>query len=430
MTPRFLPSAFLLVVVSFSVLAAETRPGFTPLNQLGAEMFHGFTGGLYAGGRNEPHGAHAEALARVSGRIQPLNADGKSAADGKIVVMGIGASVCRQIFAELERTGAQAAGINPAVVFVNGAKGGADVNKIADARYWETADKALQSRGVTAAQVQVIWYQSDNLRDQEAEFPARPQKLMEEFAAQTRLMKEHFPNAQICYHSGRHTTAFIPDPERVAKHTEPRPYHHGWAVKWLIEAQTSGRADLQFEGEKAVAPLSAWATYFWTNGDEPRADGYRWMRDDVVKDGVHLSDTSIPRVAKELTDFWSRDEFARRWFLTGGAQLEKVSTPAAASVPVTTRAIAKHAGSDSPAWIINGMNKMPKLERLLATTDGVRVIVRKLDGKVAAEVSDVFGRHTDLNQLVGTGEYRLEFYAKDGKRIALTKEVGEVLRLK
>lgn len=312
----FVASVLLSAVISLS--AAETRPGFIPLNQLGTEKFHGFTGGLYAAGRNEPYGAHAAALERVSARIQPLDREGRPAADGKIVIIGIGASVCRQIFGELERTGAQAKGIHPAVVFVNGAKGGADVNKIADASYWETAKKALAARGVAAAQVQVIWYQTDNLRDHAAEFPARPQKLMEEFAAQTRLMKQHFPNAQLCYHSGRHTTAFIPDPKAMEKHSEPRPYQHGWAVKWLIEAQSAGRADLRFEGEGAVVPLSAWATYFWTNGDDPRADGYRWTRDEVVKDGVHLTDSGLKRVAKELTDFWSRDAFAQRWFLAPG----------------------------------------------------------------------------------------------------------------
>jgi hypothetical protein len=42
----------------------------------------------------------------------------KPDSSGKIVVAGIGASVCRQIFAELEKQGPATAGISPAGVFV------------------------------------------------------------------------------------------------------------------------------------------------------------------------------------------------------------------------------------------------------------------------------------------------------------------------
>ena len=102
----------------------------------------------------------------------------------------------------------------------------------------------------------------------------------------------------------------MPDTGAKAKHGEPRPYHNGWAVKWLIEDQAAGRADLRFEGEDAVAPLAAWATYFWTDGDTPRPDGYRWTRDDVVADGVHLSESARVRVAGELLTFFAGDRFA------------------------------------------------------------------------------------------------------------------------
>src|SRR5262245_61936279 len=80
-----------------------------PLNTLGAGKYQGFVGGLYADGQNEPPPAHAAALARISRQIQPLDSIGQPAATGKIVVAGVGASVCRQIFAELESIGPQAA---------------------------------------------------------------------------------------------------------------------------------------------------------------------------------------------------------------------------------------------------------------------------------------------------------------------------------
>lgn len=162
------------------------------------------------------------------------------------------------------------------------------------------------------------------------------------------------------------------------KHGEPRPYHVGWAVKWLIEEQATGKADLRFEGENAVAPLITWATYFWTDGDKPRPDGYRWTTTDVVKDGIHLSATGRTRVACELLAFWRTDTFARTWF-TGGVQETDSAT---------------------------------------ATQHAMLVI------------EDVFQRRTDLNKLLPAGNYQLHFLNKDGQRIQMTIDVPDVVRLR
>ena len=184
--------------------------------------------------------------------IKPLDKDGQPDPNGKIVVVGIGASVCRQIFAALEELGPSAEGKRPEVVFVNCAKGGHDVNKISDpARgYWEAALATVKQAGHSPAQVQVAWYQSDDLRDTKDDFPGRPQRLQEAIARNLRELRQHFPNTRLCYHSARHTTAFMPDDEGKAKHAEPRPWHVGWTVKWLIEAQTKGAAELQFDGDR------------------------------------------------------------------------------------------------------------------------------------------------------------------------------------
>src|SRR5262249_29707853 len=132
-----------------------------------------------------------------------------------------------------------------------------------------------------------------------------------------------------------------------------------WAVKWLIEDQARGRADLRFEGEAeiVVAPLAAWATYFWTEGDTPRVDGYRWTRDDVVADGVHLSESGRRRIAEELSSFFLTDASARTWF--GNTTLPRATS-------VTATAPDPKAGADERAWVVNGKNKLPKLTRLVA----------------------------------------------------------------
>lgn len=297
-----------LVIAILSTLSLVAQP-LVPLTDLGTGTFHGFMGGLYAKGSNEPDAAHAQALRERSARVQPLDAEGKPSASGRIVIAGIGASVCRQVFAELERIGASTPGIHPAITFVNCALGGADVNKIADDRYWQRALQALAAKGVSAQQVQVVWYQSDDLRDQRDDFPGRPQRLAKAFAEQMKLIAQHFPNAQLCYHSARHTTAFMPKDQGMTKHAEPRPYYCGWAAKWLIESAENGANH---------TPLATWAGYFWTDGTKPRLDGYAWSPDMNVKDGVHLSNVGAQRVAHELCEFWSRDDFARLWFLRPG----------------------------------------------------------------------------------------------------------------
>jgi hypothetical protein len=414
------------------------NPGLPPLTEI--QSHQGHLGGLYPEDRNEPAKPHAEALDRMAALIEPLDAAGKPSPQGRIVVAGVGASVCRQIFAELEATGSATPGIHPAVTFVNCAKGGADVGKIADPRYWKMAQQALAQRGVTAAQVQVVWYQSDDLREQGTDFPGRPQRLKEAFAEQMRLIKQHFPNARLCYHSGRHTTAFLPDPVAMKKHAEPRAWLHGWAIKWLIEDQMDGDPALTFEGAAAKAPLSTWAGYFWTNGDEPRADGYQWTPADV-KDGVHFSDAGTRRVTGELTTFWRTDPHARRWFAKEGST-SLAATPAAAprsrakpdSAPARdmkpqVRA-AQALPSGEPALLINGKSKFAKLERLLATEGPVRMVVRDLEGKERIAVEDVFKQRLDLNEKIGPGEYRIEFFNAAGERIQFTQQVGEVLRLK
>ena len=202
-----------------------TGTDLVPLNALATGTYRGFTGGLYAGGRNEPNGAHAEALRKMSALIRPLNKEGRPDPAGKIVVVGIGASVCRQIFDALEELGPTAEGKRPEVVFVNCAKGGHDVHKISDPqrRYWESAQAAVLKAGLSPAQVQVAWYQSDDLLDTRDDFPGRPQRLKEAIARNMREAKEHLPNLRICYHSARHTTAFMPDTAARKNHGEPRP---------------------------------------------------------------------------------------------------------------------------------------------------------------------------------------------------------------
>jgi hypothetical protein len=429
---HFWAHTFIVVCsLSWLVVGATAAPPadlskLVPLNSLGSEKYEGFTGGLYPGGANEPPVKIAADLERVSREIRPLDASGKPSSDGKIVIAGIGASVCRQIFAQLEAL-PPAANRSPAVVLLNCALGGQDVNKIADPseRYWNAAKATLAKHEISTAQVQVVWYQSDDLRDSRDDFPGRPQRFKESLVQQMQLIKQHFPNARICYHSARHTTAFMPEGEGKAKHAEPRPYHVGWAVKWLLEEQAGGRPDLIFAGPEAKSPLIAWSTYFWTAGDKPRADGYRWAPEDVVKDGVHLSDAAQVRVANQLLAFFANDAYAQKWYLAANAN--QAATP---PVPGSIGSAASPAAPEDAAWIVNGANKLPKLKRLLGNREFVRAVVRDSDGTIIREIDDILNRHTDLNQLLGAGQFDLKFFDRKGQQIELTQTVADKVRLK
>ena len=83
-----------------------------------------------------------------------------------------------------------------------------------------------------------------------------------------------------------------------------------------------------------------------------------------------------------------------------------------------------------PAWIANGRDKLPKLQRVCGTTDNVRAVFFDATGAKVAEVSDVFHRHTDVNKLLGKGDFTFQFYDKDGKLLKSTGELKEAVRLK
>lgn len=75
---------------------------------------------------------------------------------------------------------------------------------------------------------------------------------------------------------------------------------------------------------------------------------------------------------------------------------------------------------DDPAWIANGRDKLPKLQRVCGTTDNVRAVFFDAKG---AKVADV-------NRLLGKGDFTFQFYDKDGKLLESTGELKDAVRLK
>lgn len=126
--------------------------------------------------------------------------------------------------------------------------------------------------------------------------------------------KERFPNVRIAYLSSRiyagHATG--------ALNPEPFAYEGAFAVRWLIQDQIKGNAELNYDSEKGAvkAPLLLWGPYFWGDGLTPRKDDKLiWERKDFTGDGVHPSDSGRRKVADMLLKFFKNDLLAGGWFV-------------------------------------------------------------------------------------------------------------------
>lgn len=490
-----------------------------PIDELGTGTFMGRQGGLYPNGSNTmPAAFYADAL-EMARSVQPLNKAGKPDPNGRIGVIGLGASTVAMFGKGLEHQIPEAAGVRNAITFVNCGIGGQDLSDIMNpaANFWSVIDQRIQESGMDLNQVQVIWFQEDNLRNRENNFDLRIDQLTKEFTYMVRFCKEHYPNAKLFYVSGRHTTDFMPA-DAKDKHREPKAYINGWVCKQLIENQINGSAELAYKGENAVAPLVLWGPYFWTQGEKPRKDGYTLTKDMISNDGVHPTDKGIEKVAKDIVDFWRSDVVSQQWFLQNpeevptdivsntdgavsteqmafiinlvnvlnipydqiaetykltvlkdsvvvfnndaaqrGPTLElDIAGPGAYKYLITdgTHAYAGKVNVDDdlqvtvmkdtvrsgkgkntidpnkPAWVVNGANKLPKLEHVLRPHSVVKVVLTDESGKEVLVIEDFLSKFTDLNEALDRGEYKMTFYDEQGKTIALPEEFNNKLRVK
>ena len=89
--------------VNERIVSGETT-GFTPLTEMSADdEYHGEDGGLYGAGRNTPPDSHRMAAELELAQIQPLNAAGEPADDGRIVLISISMSNATQEFSVFKR---------------------------------------------------------------------------------------------------------------------------------------------------------------------------------------------------------------------------------------------------------------------------------------------------------------------------------------
>jgi hypothetical protein len=291
-----------------------------PLSELGTREYHGFQGGFYPDGKNQRPEAHEAAGLRLASKVLPVDGDGKPSADGKIVLLSVGMSNTSQSSVGFERELKGYHDKNPRLLFVNGAQGGMTAQAIQEpedggsgTRYWTEVDRRLKSAGVARGQVQVIWIKQADAGPSQG-FPAYAQKLQAELTRIVQLLPARFPNVKLVFLSSRTYGGYA----KTRLNPEPYAYESGFSVKWLIERQIKGDAELNYDADKGAvkAPWLSWGPYLWAQGSTKRADGFSYDETDfTANDGTHQSASGQAKVGKLLLDFFKNDTTTRPWFV-------------------------------------------------------------------------------------------------------------------
>jgi hypothetical protein len=298
----------------------QPSTGMLPLSEMTAkDKYKGQDGGLYGAGRNEPPKEHQQAAEAALKQIQPLNAAGKPAADGKIGFISLGMSNTAgefMVFKEIADADPQK---SPAVQIVNCAIGGAGVRSWTQAMSgtWGQVDKRLKDAGLAPEQVQVAWIKhAEAMPDPDKEPLQYATQIKEDIAKTISITKARFPNLRIAYLSSRIYGGYNAVGRRRVN-PEPFAYETGFSVRWVIQDQIAGKAH-NFDPAKGrvVAPVLLWGPYLWADGVNARkSDGLVWKREDFGQDGVHPTrDKGARKVADMLLKFVKAEPNAQ-WFV-------------------------------------------------------------------------------------------------------------------
>lgn len=298
-----------------AVALASDSTGLIPLSDMQPNQpYKSFPGGLYPDIANYVSGRHLAHGLHLAQQIRPLNTAGQPAANGRIVLLTIGMSNTSQESTQFVTLANAFADRNPAVVVVNGAQGGQTAAIISDpsAQFWTVIDQRLAQQGLTAAQVQTVWYKEANASPTGDDI-AYAQTLREQHEAIMQIIRARYANCRIVYGSSRTYGGYA----ETALNPEPYAYVSGFSVKWLIQDQIAGDPGLTY-GAGGVSPWLQWGPYLWADGLTPRSDGLTWVRDDFGADGTHPSAQGALKVGNMLLSFFATAPTARLWFLQPG----------------------------------------------------------------------------------------------------------------
>jgi hypothetical protein len=298
--------------------------GLVPLTDMGERRYKGQSGGLYGEGRNTPPKALQAAAAKELAKIQPLDAEGQPSKNGKIVLISLGMSNTTQEFSTFKKLADADPNKSPFVVIVDCAQGGQAAHQWAYPAEggnkrrpspWIVMDRRLEQAGVNPAQVQAVWIKQAQMGPARlGEFPKHAESLRDDTAVILRKLKERFRNLRIAYLSSRIYGGYA----TTQLNPEPYAYESAFSVRWLIEEQTKGDPNLNWDPHKGrlKSPLLLWGPYLWADGVKGRkSDDLVWKREDLGGDGTHPSTSGRLKVARMLLKFFETDPNAKPWFL-------------------------------------------------------------------------------------------------------------------
>jgi hypothetical protein len=300
----------------------KSSVGLKPLTEMTAlDRYKGEDGGLYGGGKNEPPETHRAAAREASRTIMPLNEAGKPAPDGKIVLLSLGMSNTAGVFVTFKEKADRDSQKSPQVLLVNGAVGGAGARSWANGPQggpWLVVRQRLKEANVSPRQVQVVWIKhADPMPSADTVNLEYARNLQKWLTAIVCTARAEYPNLRIAYLSSRTYGGYNAAGLRLVN-PEPFAYESAFSVRWLIQEQVKGEADLNHDPKtgKVMAPLLQWGPYLWADGITPRkSDGLTWQRSDFTNDGVHPSMQGRVKAADQLLRFFKEDAGTRMWFV-------------------------------------------------------------------------------------------------------------------
>jgi len=269
-----------------------------PLTELTGK-YQGQDGGLYGGGKNDPSPELAARAKQAVAQIHPLNAEGKPAADGKIVMVSLGMSNTTMEFSTFKRMADNDTQKAGDLVIVDCAQGGKTASAWAgNDQPWDTAISRLKEASVSPAQVQVMWLKQANAQPSTG-WPAATDQLRDDIQTDIKRARGKYPNLRLIFLSSRIYAGYA----MTRLNPEPYAYEGAFAVRAVIRDQPTD------------GPVLLWGPYLWTNGEKGRAlDDLKWVREDCGADGTHPSKSGQEKVAHLLLDFFTKDPNAKPWF--------------------------------------------------------------------------------------------------------------------
>ncbi len=307
-----------------------------PLNDLGTGCYLGFQGGLYPGGADSLPEAHLAAGRAAAKAIQPLDAAGQPAANGRYVLLSIGMSNTTQEFCSdgglpgscqpfsfMGQAAADPTVNHSTLVIVNGAYGGRAASSWVSQtspEYDRIHESWLAPLGLTERQVQIAWIKVAD-PDPTVSLPASTADaytLEAEIGSILRALKARYPNLRQAFLTSRIYAGYATSP----LNPEPYAYESGFSVKWAVQSQidqTAGRANAGRTGDvrydDGSAPWIAWGPYPWAAGMHARSDGLAWVPTDFASDGTHPAASARQKVGAMLLGFFKTSPVTRCWFL-------------------------------------------------------------------------------------------------------------------